>query len=109
MPLSASSQTLTQGEGLDWIIQSHFIAAARPAALQRLFRSKKSSVTFTPPPGLSCPAPQRTPCCRIAAVDPDVSAPAPLPHCLCYPRCRGGQTGDTGRTGWGKGRWQAAG
>lgn len=63
----------------------------------------------TPPPGLSYPAPRHTPRCHRAAGGPDVSAPAPLPHCLCCLRCRGGQTGDMGQTGWGKERWQVAG
>lgn len=100
----------SRGGGLDWIKQSRFtVVQSRPVELQRLFRLKKSNGIIAPAPALSYPAPLRTPCCRTAAVGPGVSACAPQPRCPCYPRCRDGGTGDTDRTGWGRGRWEAAG
>lgn len=99
----------SQGGGLDWIIQSQFTVAVLSCRAPVSFQVKKYNETSTPPPGLSYPAPLRTPCCRTAAVGPDVSAPSPLPRCPCCPRCQDGQMGDTARTGWGKERQQAAG
>ena len=58
---------------------------------------------------LSRRAPWCTPCCRRAAGGRGASSSAPPPRCLCFPRCPGGQTGDTAPTAKGRGRWPAAG
>lgn len=76
--------------------------------LQCLSSSINPVKLAAPPQTLSYPEPRRTPCCHTAAGGQDVSALAPLPRCLCCPRCPSGQKGDMGPTGRSKGHWQAA-
>lgn len=90
--------------GLDMSLQKQ----SCPAELQRLSSSRNPAKLATPPQKLSYPVPLRTPCCHTAAGGQDVSALAPLPRCLCCPRCPSGQRGDMGPTGRSKGCWQAA-